>query len=118
MLESLTWQAAFAIVASVVTITIGVFGYLIKVKSKNNIKQEAKSLEDKALERIKADNVEIKERLVVIESEIKLLVQHGKNTNRRIDDHEEQDRREFTHLENKIDKLTDILMRILSDDKL
>jgi len=115
MLETLTWQAAFAIVASVVAITTGFFGYLIKTRNHSDEKQKPI---DEPMERLKNDIVEIKERLIIIESEIKMLVQHGKNTNRRIDDHETQDRQSFLHIEAKIDKLTDILMRILSDDKL
>ena len=116
MLESLTWQAAFAIVGSVVAIATGIFGYLIKVRNGNKENPAKDAIEDAVQEQ--KEQSEIREQLIKMEADVKILMQHGKNTNRRLDEHIEQDDKNFGQINHKIDKLTDILMKILTDDKM
>lgn len=100
ILASLDWPTAFAVVASVVTIVLGLFGYMIKSKpartppsvssgklvelenKHNNLVSQVDAVEDK-VDRISVEHTQYKEQ-----------------TN------------------HKVDKLMDIIVKILSDDKL
>jgi len=123
MLESLTWQATFAIVGSVVVIVTGIFGYLIKVNKDKDAPEKDISAEgidiavEKALKEQKEFSV-VREQIIRIESDIKILMQHGRNSNRRLDEHIEQDNKNFNQLNSKVDKLTDILLTVMRDEKL
>jgi hypothetical protein len=117
---SLTWEATFAIVGSIVVIVTGIFGYLIKVHKAPNKDAPVKGIDaavEKALKEQKEFS-EVREQIIRIESDIKILMQHGRNSNRRLDQHVEQDDKHFQQINTKVDKLTDILLAVMRDEKL
>ena len=112
---SLTWQAAFAIVASVVAIVTGLFGYMISAR-KTAAKHKDVPVEDAQL--IHTRISELKDRLGQVETDTKVALTSIKALQKQLDDHEERDSRDSERLHDKMDRMTEILMKILTDEKL
>lgn len=93
---ALGWPAAVAIVGSVVTIIIGICTYLINASKS----QPPASVPEQP--HIQTSGVEIK----------------IDNLQKQIDDHEKRDIRDFEIINGKFDKLQELLVKILSDDRL
>ncbi len=112
-LNSLSWPAVFAIVGSLTTIVVGLLGYLI---SSQKLKVQSPSADK--LQLIHSRISEIKDRTAEIEGDVKLLFDKSDTLAKKIDDHETRDIADFKNLEQKFDKLTDVIMKILQDEKL
>ena len=110
LLNSLTWPAALAILGSVVTIVIGLFGYLRSSKAQSQNLPEYEKLHSRinvAVERVAANEGDLKEVRASLRSLQKTIA-----------DHEQRDIDDFKLIEAKLDRLMDIVVRILQDDKL
>ncbi len=116
LLNSLSWPAVFAIVASLVTIVTGLLGYLVSSKKKAAALVEAKPLIDheKLHTRINA----VTERVAEIEGDLKEVRSTLRSLQRQIADHEQRDIDDFKLVDAKLDRLMDIVIRMLQDDKL
>ena len=110
--NQLSWPAAFAIVGSLVTIVTGLFGYVLR-QAGDASKQRADQLQ-----LLHARISEVKERLNKDEGDNNLLHVKFDNIQKQLDDHEERDERNFGQINTKMDKMHDILMKILTDEKL
>ncbi len=122
-LTAFTWPAAFAVVASVVAIVTGYFGYLIKTRAP--VEQPApepvadKDMDqDKDIRHLHTRISEIKDRTATIETDSKINHTEIGNLQNQLNGHEARVDKEFDRLNEKVDKLTDILMKVLTDDKL
>lgn len=114
ILSSLGWPAAFAIVASIVTIVLGWFGYI----GKNAPAKPVVKPIDNQTQLLHNRLSELKDRIYDIETEGKVLTEKFKAFQKQIDDHEKRDITDFHTMNEKLDKLTDLVIRMLQDDKL
>ena len=120
----LTFPEALAIVGSVATVVLGVFGYLLKIRSKDAPPADktvtpapTKYLEGQvqvAHERIS----EIKDRVTSVEGEVKLTASKIEAIRTSIKEHQIRDNQDHEVFDKKLDKMMDILIKILTDDKL
>ena len=118
-LNSLEWPAVFAIVGSIVTIVTGLFGYLIA--SKKNGKAEApqtKILTPEEYEKLHTRINDAIERIAVNEGDLKEVRAHLRSVQKQLAEHEQRDIDDFKLVEAKLDRLMDIIVRILQDDKI
>ena len=116
-MEALTWEAVVAILGSVVVITGGVFTYLIRIRNDENANVTNVEI-DNDIEKIHTRVSEVKDRVAEVEKDIQLIGQKTDSMQKQLTKHEERDIRDFNALDKKIDKLTDIVMKILTDEKL
>ena len=113
-MAALTWQAALAILGSVVAVVTGLFGYLIKVHSS----EKHSKLPPDHVENLHSRISELKDRVSSVEADSKVALSKMESIEKQLDDHEGRDERDFAQLNEKIDKVTDILLKILTDQKL
>lgn len=119
-LNTLSTQAMFAILGSVVIITTGLLGYLLRINS-TNVNDTRKIVKEDIF--IKFEEIhtlvsELRDRVHVVESEIKVLTAGMSAEEYQLHEHEGRNAREISQLNSKVEKLTEILLRVLSDDKL
>lgn len=107
-----TWPVAFTIVASVVAIVTGLFGYL-RV-NKHNIKDIQQEGE---IVNLNTKVISMKERLAKATTDIFYLRQQVSMLESELSKHEGYDIKEFSRLSRKIDKLSDIIIEMLDEDK-
>lgn len=141
-LSSLTWASAFAILGSVVTITIGLFGYLYSIKERAvkkttdsdsasataaNIKLLESSiasaahrldLVDAKISELTSENRASSEMSLEMRGDLKVLRESLKAMESRASNHEQRDIQDFRIVNEKIDKLQGVLIQLLQDDKL
>jgi len=96
-LTTLTWEAAFALVGSTVAIVTGILGYLLKVRS----------------DRQRPGRV--KDPLSGFHADLKVALSNMAAIGKQLDDHEHRDEHDFEQVNKKIDKITEILLKILTD---
>ncbi len=126
---ALSIAEAVAIVGSVAAIVFGAFLYMRRMQNPpmgnvptspspdDNLK-EHKSQFDKQLQ-LQHDRISaLKDRVTECDAELRLGLAKIDNIEKMCNDHEERDVRDFTALNQKLDKMTDIVIKILSDDKL
>lgn len=122
VINSITWPTAFAIVGSVVAIVTGLFGYLIKTYSPDK--------EDRSSAAHKHDNYEqtnqlIHDRVSQLKNEVSQLQVDINVLREKLDSLDRltttaavRDEHDFRQINLKIEKMSDIIMRILTDEKL
>lgn len=115
--DEITWQVAFTIVGSVVAIVTGIFGYLYSLR-RNSLKNGKPPSSITDIEHVHSRISEVKNRVSPLESDIKVILTRISNLQKQLDESQERDQRDFARITEKVDKLTDILMKILSDDRL
>ena len=114
LLNSLTWPAVFAILGSIVTIVLGLFGYLRSVKTQAQTQTQAPDDFEKLHSRIN-DAIE---RVAVNEGDLKEVRASLRAALKQIADHEQRDIEDFKMTDTKLDRLMDIVVRILQDEHL
>lgn len=125
MFESLalTWPTAFAIVGSVVTIVVGLFGYLKASSGKNGsgtmVSQQLAQLTriEKQILALETRTLETRGLLAEAQGDIRVLRESLNNMTSQVNEHERRDIDDFKMVNAKIDKLQDVIIRILSDEK-
>ena len=123
----LTIPEAIAVVGSVVTVVLGVFGYLLKTRHtppKDRTTTPTSYLETQvqgAHDRIS----EVKDRVTTAEGDIKLTVNKLEAIRQTLLDHQlhashslDANDKDHEMFQKKMDKMMDILIKILTDDKL
>ena len=119
-----TIPEAIAIVGSVVTIVLGLFGYMIKTRTNEQAKQEqrdrdvAPSYMEGQVQAAHDRISEVKDRIVAVEGDVKLTVSKLEAVRTAMREHQVRDGQDHEMFEKKLDKLMDILIKILTDDKL
>jgi predicted nucleic acid-binding Zn-ribbon protein len=115
-LNSLEWPAAFAVVASIVTITVGLFGYLRN--SKKPTETQSKILTTEEYEKLHTRINDAIERIAENEGDLKEVRASIRSLQHQCTDHEQRDITDFKLIDAKIERLMDIVVRILQDDRL
>lgn len=115
LLTNISWPGAFAVLGSVGTVVFGILGYLMKVK-----KDEAASNSDSATdtEKLHTRLSEIKDRVALTDGDVKELRSYVKSIQKQITDHEHRDIEDFKVIQQKLDKLMEIIIQILQDDSI
>lgn len=108
LLNSLTWPAVFAILGSIVTIVVGLFGYLRSAKTQTQTPTNLEKLHSRI-------NVVV-ERIAVNEGDLKEVKASLRAALKQIADHEQRDIDDFKMIDAKLDRLMDIIVRILQDE--
>lgn len=128
---ALSWPAAIAIIGSVATIIISIFGYLLKVRNGTTSNQVGDTSSTREYQVRKEDTARAEALSTLLEqvSEVKLLVMTDNkeigilktevnSIRKTLSDQETRSQRDFESAFGKIDKLYDIVMKILQDEKL
>lgn len=122
-LNTLTWPAAFAVVGSIVTIITGIFGYLIQSKKTGNGKPSSlapisntDNRQDQLLDSANNEIATLKERLAYVDGDVRELRGYIKSLQKQLTDHEQRDIRDFRNVQEKIDKLTEIIIQLLQQE--
>lgn len=110
LLNSLTWPAVFAILGSVVTIVVGLFGYLRSAKTQT----QTQTPDD--FEKLHSRINDAVERVAVNEGDLKEVRASLRAALKQIADHEQRDIDDFKMIDAKLDRLMDIIVRILQDE--
>ncbi len=118
-LNSLEWPAVFAIVGSFVTIVTGLFGYLLSARrqTKNN-NTSVKILTIEEYEKLHTRINDLVSRVGENEGDIKEVQSSLRSLQKQISNHEQRDIDDFKLVEAKLDRLMDIIVRILQEDRL
>jgi hypothetical protein len=119
-LNTLSTQAMFAILGSVVVITTGILGYLLRINS-TNVNNTSKTVKEDIFIKFKEIHTlisELRDRVYAVESEIKVLTAGMSAEEYQLHEHEGRNAREISQLNAKVEKITELLLRVLSDDKL
>jgi hypothetical protein len=101
-INMITWPAAFAIVASMVTIVVGLFGYM------RASKQKLQPLHDRVSN--------LKDSIASLEGDYKALLARMDAHDRSLSDHELRDVSDFRALSDKVEKIMEIIVEMLRDD--
>ncbi len=118
-LNSLEWPAVFAIVGSVVTIVTGLFGYLIASSRIHKVEApQTKILTPDEYEKLHTRINDAIDRIAMNEGDLKENNSLLRSLQKQVQDHEQRDIDDFKLVEAKIDRLMDIVIRILQDDKI
>lgn len=125
LLNSLTLNASIAIVGSIVTIVLGILGYMIKVRNGSKAplapNPTIKALVDQHVIDIRTLHTRVssaKDSIAVVQSEVRVLENLVRSLEKQLSDHEQRDIEDFKAVNTKSDKLMDIVIQILHDDKL
>ncbi len=113
-LNSLTWPAVFVTLGSIVTIVVGLFGYLRSAKTQTQISTQTPADLEKLHSRI---NIAV-ERVAVNEGDLKEVRASLRAALKQIADHEQRDIDDFKMIDTKLDRLMDIIVRILQDEQI
>lgn len=116
LLNSLTWPAVFAILGSIVTIVLGLFGYLRSVKTQAQTQAQTQTPDD--FEKLHSRINDAVERVAVNEGDLKEVRASLRAALKQIADHEQRDIEDFKMTDTKLDRLMDIVVRILQDEHL
>ena len=108
---NLSAATAFAIVGSVVTIVVGLFGYMSKARTNKTVAETSEETAS-VLENLR---VECKERVHKIELAITKLEEQLKRTDHVFGEHERRDYVDFKNVNKKIDKLSELILQMLRD---
>ena len=117
-LNSLEWPGALAVIGSVVTIVLGWFGYLVSVRRNKNEPSSTKILTTEEYEKLHSRINELVDRVAENEGDLKEVKASIRALQKQIGDHEQRDIQDFKLVDAKIDRLMDIVVRILQDDKI
>lgn len=116
-----TIPEAFAIVGSVATVVLGVFGYLLKTRNDSPKNKSAVTPTEFLEGQVQGahDRIsEVKDRVTAVESEIKLTAAKVESLRAAMRDHQERDNQDHELFDKKLDKMMDIVIRILTDPNL
>ena len=115
-LNSLTWPGVVAllgsVITSVITIVIGLLGYM------RSSKADPQAIQHSDYEKLHSRINHSVERVAVAEGDIKEIRSLIRSLQKQIADHEQRDIEDFKLVDAKIDRLMDIVVRILQDDRL
>jgi CRISPR/Cas system CSM-associated protein Csm2 small subunit len=115
-LNSLEWPAVFAIVGSLVTIVTGLFGYLLAARRQETAKATTHTLTTEEYEKIHSRINDLVDRVASNEGDLKEMRVSIRSLQCQISNHEQRDIDDFKLLEAKLDRLMDIIVRILQED--
>lgn len=108
-INQLSWPAAVAILGSVVTFVIGLFGYLRSEKAlpKPNVKTEEQI--------IHARLSTLRDQVAALEGDVKALNAQFEGMVKTVHDHELRDTSDFRALSDKVEKIMQIIVEMLRD---
>lgn len=116
-LNSLEWPAVFAVVGSVVTIVTGLFGYLLSARRQSKLTTTTKVLTIEEYEKLHTRINDLISRVGETEGDLKELQSSIHSLQKQQSNHEQRDIDDFKLVEAKLDRLMDIVVRILQEDR-
>lgn len=117
--NSLEWPAVFAIVGSFVTIVTGLFGYLLSARRQTkNSNTTTKILTIEEYEKLHTRINDLVSRVGESEGDLKEVQSSLRSLQKQISNHEQRDIDDFKLVEAKLDRLMDIIVRILQEDRI
>ncbi len=117
-LNSLEWPAVFAIVGSLVTIVTGLFGYLLSARRQKSSSTTTKILTIEEYEKLHTRINDLVSRVGENEGDLKEVQSSLRSLQKQISNHEQRDIDDFKLVEAKLDRLMDIIVRILQEDRI
>lgn len=118
-LSSIDWPAAFTIVGSVIATLTATFGYLLKVRTPTKATTgESSTITNEDLQRLYDTIDSLRDRFAKVESDSALLLHKTEEFEKKLNEHEDREGHDIKNLHYKLDKLTEIVLKILSDDNL
>ena len=113
-INMLTWPAAAAIVGSVVTIVLGWFGYLRATKTPKPPVVAPPKLVDKT--QVLHDRVSaLKDIVSTLEGDFRVVQTRMNAMDKKVADHELRDLEDFKRLNEKVEKVMEIIVEMLRD---
>lgn len=128
LLSNMSWPGAIAVLGSVGTVVFGILGYLMRLKkqekgdaAQTDVQQtsDIEKLHTRVSEikdRVADLDGSVKERLASHDGDVKELRSYIKSLQKQITDHEHRDIEDFKVIQQKLDKLMEIIIQILQDD--
>ena len=107
-INMITWPAAFAIVGSMVTIVVGLFGYLRSPKQKTSTVPSNQGIYDRVWN--------LQDSVSALEGHYKALLARMNAQDRSLSDHELRDVSDFRALSDKVEKIMESIVEMLRDD--
>lgn len=105
-INMLTWPAAFAIVGSMVTIVVGLFGYMRNSKTKPT-EPTTQAVHDRVST--------LKDQVAEIDGDLKALVARVEGLQTTVQDHERRDVADFRAVSDKVEKIMEIIVEMLRE---
>jgi uncharacterized protein YlxW (UPF0749 family) len=106
-INQITWPAAFAIVGSVVTIVVGLFGYMRSSKAK----------QPDATQAVHSRVSNLRDAVADLEGDYKALEARLDAYDRSLHEHEARDVSDFRALSDKVEKIMEIIVEMLRQAK-
>lgn len=117
-INEITWPAAAAIIGSVVTAVVGLFGYLRSTKPREP-SENVPSLKEPTIDltaellNIHKRISHVKDAILSIEGDIKVINTRQDGMTTIIYEHEKRDTSDFRSLNDKIDKIMQLIVELL-----
>lgn len=111
-INQITWPASLAIVGSVVTIVVGLLGYLRSGKMQASTKSTSPVQMQAIHDRVSS----LKDKVAELDGDIKAMSARLKGIERAISEHEQRDANDFKALTNKVEKIMEIIVEMLRDE--
>jgi hypothetical protein len=122
LLNSLTAEAVIAILGSLVTITLGAIALAKQLSSTKpspiNPPSSLPKVQREEIDQLHRRISAAKEVAIENKGELRVMVSQIDALSQRMEEHERRDIRDFKIMESKIDKMMDIVIQILQDEKL
>ncbi len=119
LLNSLTAEAVIAILGSLVTITVGALALTKAIRgSKPADTNPVPSTTNEEIDQIHARISAAKDVATENKGELRVVANQLEALSKRMEEHERRDIADFKVMQQKIDKVMDIVIQILQDDKL
>lgn len=119
---TMSWPAAFAILGSVVTMVVGLFGYLVSARKDSTPPPQSTATKlpppgvyEKEGRRLHDRISSTKDTVAKLETDVRVLEQKVEALSDRIDTHDERDIKDFQQITAKIERLSDIVFALRSD---
>lgn len=108
-INQITWPAALAIVGSIVTIVVGLLGYLRSTKPTTVKPNQTQAIHDRVSG--------LKDKIAELDGDVKAIVVRLEGIERSISDHEARDVVDFKALSAKVEKIMEIIVEMLRDER-
>jgi hypothetical protein len=122
-ITGLTWPAAFTIVGTVVTIVVGLFGYIKSCMHQPVVLQPDQAVpslgqaEPPSVQDIHVRISALKDTVAEIDSDLKVIEIRLSGVKTSLTDHESRDVADFKALSEKVEKIMGIIVEMLKDER-
>lgn len=126
LLNSLTWEAVFTIFGSLIAFIVGITAIAKTLNNKPASPPPVTTTPDSALASLRKEELDqlhsrisaAKDVAMENKGEVRVLTNLVKTMEKQIQEHDRRDIEDFKVMQQKIDKVMDIVIQILQDEKL